>query len=450
MFCPKCGKQLKDGTKFCGECGAEINDNISSSALQNITSSIMTDLSAIKPKKVNKKVIFSVAAVGVIAISAIIGTNLYNQPQARMNRAISAGNISEAYNIYSNELYGTALSEKIIDKLKGRMDDILESYKNDNITYEAATSSIYELKEFSYYTTNLSSYIYEKEEELYSLHNYRNYLSKADECYNNNQYLNALKYYQKALALNAESTEATSGISKTKDAYKNDIISQVDRYLASRDYRSAENALLSALNELPDDSALTEKLNGLGDLQIQNIVDDAYSAANCGDWDGAVEILEEAQSNYSSNQKINTAYKDIKERMPITLKNITTISSDRINVTKDVVKDRYGNIYDGGVSYDAYYGEPYGLYNLSGKYTTFTTTAFPSTDTDNKLILSISIYLDDELVYYKDEITNETAPIDISLDVTGKQTMRIIVKSSDTWGRAYLYFSNSSFKKANA
>ena len=27
MFCPKCGEEIKDGSKFCKHCGSEIKKN---------------------------------------------------------------------------------------------------------------------------------------------------------------------------------------------------------------------------------------------------------------------------------------------------------------------------------------------------------------------------------------------------------------------------------------
>lgn len=185
---------------------------------------------------------------------------------------------------------------------------------------------------------------------------------------------------------------------------------------------------------------------------VQGVIDEANSYAESGNWDKAIEILEAAQITYSGNKSLQEAYEEILFRMTITLKNITTISSHSFyETTKDVVKDRYGNIYDGAVKFCAGSGndnEVYALYNLNKKFKKFTATAFVGKDLDAVEECSISIYLDDELVLYKDAITVDTAPIKIDLDVTGKSTLRI--KVDNRWfAGAEIYFGNSYFTKAN-
>ena len=67
------------------------------------------------------------------------------------------------------------------------------------------------------------------------------------------------------------------------------------------------------------------------------------------------------------------------------------------------------------------------------------------------LFRSIAIYVDEELVFFKDEITEESQPIAISIDLTNKDTMRIVTTWYEgAWGSNFIYFSNSSFEKAES
>ena len=34
MFCKKCGKELEDGTKFCGNCGQKVDDEVTQEDLK--------------------------------------------------------------------------------------------------------------------------------------------------------------------------------------------------------------------------------------------------------------------------------------------------------------------------------------------------------------------------------------------------------------------------------
>lgn len=276
------------------------------------------------------------------------------------------------------------------------------------------------------------------------------YIDKGDEWFDAQKYVDAMYYYELAVDADETSGAAQDALKKAKDAYRAQVLSQSRKYIEQRNYTSAQEVLEEGLSNLPNDEELASQLNGLADRQISDIIADANTLAEGGDWDGALDTLQKAQEENPNNDKINHAYDDLLERMPITLKNITTISSDRIAVTTGVIKDRYGNIYDGGVLYEASYNDSYpafGLYNLADKFTKFVATAFVSENTKNGLVFSISIYMDEQLVYFKDKITNETAPTEIELDVTGGQTLRIVVKSTDYRGQ--IYFGNSSFVKAN-
>ena len=274
----------------------------------------------------------------------------------------------------------------------------------------------------------------------------RETLKTADHHYANGDYLDALTSYQEALGIDPASQEAKDGVAKAEFAYRTEVLSSAEKALTGRDYDSAKESLNEGLSHLPGDSELLAKRDSVDERRIQDSIDDANKLAEAGNWDGAQKALEDIIAENPTNQTVNKAYNDLLNRMPITLKNITTISSDEISVVKDVVKDRYGNIYDGGVKYSCYWSKSaFGLYNLSGKFTSFKTIAFPTIESDNNQKTSIAIYLDEELVWFKDEITNETPPIDISIDITGKQTMRI--KVAGDYYNIDIFFGNSSFEK---
>ena len=74
MFCPKCGKEIKDGSKFCKHCGSEIKKKKNATSAPNKVTSQSGD-------ERNKKIIIGVLVVA-IAILAIVfvafGTGLFN------------------------------------------------------------------------------------------------------------------------------------------------------------------------------------------------------------------------------------------------------------------------------------------------------------------------------------------------------------------------------------
>ena len=58
MFCPSCGKEIKDGSKFCKYCGADIKSKKSSPQSSNSSD--------------NSKIIIIGALIAVIVILAVV------------------------------------------------------------------------------------------------------------------------------------------------------------------------------------------------------------------------------------------------------------------------------------------------------------------------------------------------------------------------------------------
>ena len=94
MFCPKCGTEVKDGSSFCGNCGASLGDKAANAAggvgaqnadsgapASNAAASVAgTAAAAGAAKKIGKKKkgpIAIVAAIVVIVIVAVIGINVF-------------------------------------------------------------------------------------------------------------------------------------------------------------------------------------------------------------------------------------------------------------------------------------------------------------------------------------------------------------------------------------
>ena len=100
MFCPNCRKEIKENSKFFGNCGATINYNTETSSMQNTPVSPAAPTTTKPKKKSGKKLLVCLGLVGVLAIGAYLAYSIYNQPTARINRMLSAGNFMEAFEIY--------------------------------------------------------------------------------------------------------------------------------------------------------------------------------------------------------------------------------------------------------------------------------------------------------------------------------------------------------------
>ena len=92
MFCPKCGKEIKDGSKFCKHCGSEIKKN------KNGTSAPAKVKTQSSDDEKTKKIIIGVLVAAIVILAIVFvafGTGMFNgnsqngnanaQPQANLS-----------------------------------------------------------------------------------------------------------------------------------------------------------------------------------------------------------------------------------------------------------------------------------------------------------------------------------------------------------------------------
>ena len=77
MFCKNCGKEIKDGTKFCEFCGAEqdsviSNNNISSNQTSHTNPYSMPSTSNVAPAKKKKGKGFIIGVVVAVVVFIIV------------------------------------------------------------------------------------------------------------------------------------------------------------------------------------------------------------------------------------------------------------------------------------------------------------------------------------------------------------------------------------------
>ena len=379
---------------------------------------------------------------------------------------------SSAYSAYysaleianENELLDGSEAKAGLQKIKDYMVDLADTYLEDE-NYSSAYSCVEALTLTKYFEddTELTTYlddVLQAQEEAEAARaqaeeeaKIADMLSYADEYYDSGWYTDAYDEYNYILEQYPDSEEAAEGAEKSLNAYRDSLLDTAQNYLDNQDYDSARSTINNGLNGyLSNDSELLAFLDTIDDTYVDDIIDEANDMADANNWDGALALLEEAENTYSSDEFTST-YEALKEAMPITLANVTMVSSDKVSTLTGVVTDRYGNIYDGAVKYDTSdYDTAFGLYNLNKKYSTFTGTMFVSKDSRNDRSITVSIYADETLMkqYYYEDITEETAPIEFSIDVTNVSTLRIeCVDENGTWNTSELLFGDTSFVKVS-
>lgn len=239
--------------------------------------------------------------------------------------------------------------------------------------------------------------------------------------------------------------------------YKWNVVDKAKEYARDGDYEGAFDAISRGKEYFGDNADVLTASNEINAMYEQYLSDEVMTLADGGNWDGALEKLDEYQQLFPGSKILSATRDEIESTMPITLENLTLVSSNDIKIYEEAVKDRWGNLYDGAVRYDA--TKPYdhgeGLYNLNKEFTRFTGIAFVGQNDENsaKKNVSLSIYLDEKLVYFADMITTETAPMTLDIDVTNVTTMRIVVTTESSSSFQFsqgLYFGNTNFERPAA
>ena len=100
MFCPKCGKEIKDGSKFCKHCGSKIKPKNPEATQANVSTQASND-------DRNKKIIIGVLIAAIVILAVVFvgfGTGLFNnhsQPAMQSNQAQQPAQSSKAVSLNS-------------------------------------------------------------------------------------------------------------------------------------------------------------------------------------------------------------------------------------------------------------------------------------------------------------------------------------------------------------
>ncbi len=100
MFCPKWGKEIKDGSKFCKHCGSKIKPKTPEAAQTHVSTQTSND-------DRNKKIIIGVLIAAIVILAVVFvgfGTGLFNkqsQPAAQTNQAQQPAQTPKAVSLNS-------------------------------------------------------------------------------------------------------------------------------------------------------------------------------------------------------------------------------------------------------------------------------------------------------------------------------------------------------------
>ncbi len=491
------------------------------------------------PLPAKKKVLISLAAVAVTAgVTAAVGANYYfSSPAKEVQRLIHNKQYEDAVKTYREQLAGDKTQEKMLVRmLEDTIRDSADRYRAGSMKYEdfvaqckvilsfelpALTSDIHDrfgqeadAVYRSFIDKNVSLADARRKiqqmlndgllddaggtytamlEKMAQLHASREAYNTACIYMDYKNYGEALKNFRLVIEADENYNDAQQKLAQCIDAYRSEVLSSVLLPTNRAEYDQAVATLKKALELLPDDAQLLQRMRDVedtydaiekqealeaartyadslnfraaldvlararegreDDLELQaavNSVKSAYSAyakklvANClatHDYNTAYAYLVDACALMPEDAALQALLSSIKVSVPTGLHQLTPGSSNRFQqVTGSSTSDAFGNSYSGpnlfrlsaksGDWDDADLG--YVKYDLSaaGAFTRLFGNLITASDSSSGSC-TIKIYGDGRLLYTSPTLTRTSAPVRMDVDLTGVKELEFRMDVGD-------------------
>lgn len=244
---------------------------------------------------------------------------------------------------------------------------------------------------------------------------------------------------------------------KRNEIRKAKLLSDVSASENAGNYKAAIECISNCDDDLKSDSDVIQKSNSLKTTYKNKELSRAQTAYNNGNYDEALSILNATLTILPGDADITAR---IEKYTPVLYRKLTNNALSGSIRKEDVVTDSKGNTYndqlvfyaefnhynDGSKSFDKPYIEQY----TGGKYSKFKATIIPHKEMDayNKGCGAVvKIYADDRLIYTSSTITRKGASVNIDLNITGVQYLKIQVEPTSSLES---YYNNYTIILADA
>ena len=230
-------------------------------------------------------------------------------------------------------------------------------------------------------------------------------------------------------------------ISRQLNIYKREYIEQIKAealknaadHANRNDYINAINTIKVSLETNKNDAALLAALEKYSSSFVSSIIAEVDKLISQKEYDGAISVLNGALDNLPENKILKEKLNAVKEDCPVSISELTPINGgwnwnegipiDPFSVTHSNVCNFA--ILSGGTRY--YVGNHYSEYRLYGKYTNFSGSLVSHSDISETGNSYIQIYADDKLVYTSPQIKRKTDVVDFSVNISGADYVKIVV-----------------------
>lgn len=357
MYCAKCGKQIPDNAVFCDNCGA---DQRQKAAVQISH----TPQRAEKPPKQRKKLsgkakaVISICVVLAIIIGlAAAGLSIYfNSPAREVMEQLDKGKYDKALKIYQNDvsdstihnaLFKYLLDDELSDKLKaytegtlkyeealpylyavvnmeviddagsrladaisGRCEAIINAYSGGTLSFEAAEEELCFTEEYESLIGITA--VTEKHNELIALNKSKENFESGERYFTSGDYEDAIEYFGRVSENSAYYEQAQTMIASAISQYRAEMLDNARSRVQAGDYVGAIALLETALDVISEDAEITAAIDAYRSEYFATVKNDALTRSTNlsadGDFVEAMDILRNALDIVGDDAELQRAY----------------------------------------------------------------------------------------------------------------------------------------------
>lgn len=283
MFCTKCGIQINDDDRFCGNCGAMIRRTQISLHMQKTQNQNRQNMQ----NKQNKQQAISAGAVagiiaavmlGFIFVSAgVIGTVAwYNCPVRRIDRAIKKNDVETVA-----EIYGDLKRESEESRVRQEMTDLAEELKDGYLSGDMEYDEVMDTYDLLAEEILAGDSGFRKiMKQVEAVEDSRKAFAEADELYDEGDYIGAREKYMLVIEdddLNYD--DACSAIEECEKKITGEIVSTWSAEYDFSELMYYSSFYYDVYYSLPARLIFDFKENGTGSMSVEIINKDMWVAA---------------------------------------------------------------------------------------------------------------------------------------------------------------------------
>lgn len=306
MYCRKCGAENTANAKYCKVCGQQFPD-IGKNHTQ-------------KPKKpaliaviVGISLLVAIAVIIAITAGSDSGSSANKITRNSVLAKLNEGDLESALRLFDEQRTKLSEAEKnsIETKLAEMAEETVAAYEKRELNYDDAMSKLNQFYKWDF--PDLRKDIQSKKTQITELNSSRAAFDKAEELYAQGHYIEAVAEYRRIPSTSPDYQMAIERTENALDAYRQSILDAAKEQADQGDYSSAIHTIKAGLADLSEDDALSSQLEQYCNDFAQIVLSSAEAKWEAGDLEGAIAILQNAQSD-NPDEQIQTMLNDYLEQ----------------------------------------------------------------------------------------------------------------------------------------